>query len=106
MVSTTTGTSADTYAPDGIDGDINAILWPIHNGILRYSGFDVLEPHVVYMPGKISPDERTAFLHSYRQRLLNIERTPKLFFHPLSDYGTDERLKPGITARSGFQRKD
>jgi NAD(P)H dehydrogenase (quinone) len=27
-----------------------------------------------------------------------------LFFHPLSDYGPDERLKPGIVARSGFQR--
>jgi NAD(P)H dehydrogenase (quinone) len=104
MVSTTTGTSADTYAPDGIDGDINDILWPIHNGILRYTGFEVLEPHVVYMPGKIGAEEQSKYLSSYQQHLLNIERAPKLFFHPLSDYGPDERLKSGITARSGFQR--
>jgi NAD(P)H dehydrogenase (quinone) len=104
MVSTTTGTSADTYAPDGIDGDINDILWPIHNGILRYTGFDVLQPHVVYMPGRVTPEERTAYLQSYRERLLNIERTPRLFFHPRDDYGPDERLKSGVAARSGFQR--
>jgi len=30
------GTSADTYAPDGIDGDIPTVLWPVHNGLLRY----------------------------------------------------------------------
>jgi len=104
MVSTTTGTSAETYAPSGIDGDINNILWPIHNGILRYTGFNVLPPHVAYMPGKVSALERNAYLNSYRQRLLEIEHTPRLFFHPADDYGSDERLKPGIVARSGFQR--
>ena len=46
MVAATTGTSADTYAPDGIDGDILTVLWPVHNGLLRYSGFDVLPPFV------------------------------------------------------------
>jgi len=104
MVSTTTGTSADTYAPDGVDGDVNDILWPIHNGIFRYTGFDVLPPHVAYMLGKVDAAIRSEYLHSYRQRLIDIERTPALFFHPLSDYGDNERLKPGIAARSGFQR--
>jgi len=104
MVSTTTGTSADTYAPDGIDGDINDILWPIHNGILRYTGFEVLAPQVAYMPGKISASERSGCLDSYRRRLRDIEHSPRLFFHPVGDYGDDERLKPGIVARSGFQR--
>ena len=106
MVSTTTGTSAETYAPSGIDGDINHILWPIHNGIFRYTGFEVLPPHVVYMPGKVSALQRSAYLNSYRRRLLDIEHTHRLFFHPLDDYGDDERLKPGIVARSGFQRNE
>ncbi|WID95180.1 NAD(P)H-dependent oxidoreductase [Bosea vestrisii] len=44
MVAATTGTSADTYVPDGIDGDILSVLWPVHNGLLRYTGFDVLPP--------------------------------------------------------------
>lgn len=104
MVVATTGTSADTYAPDGIDGDILNILWPIHNGLFRYTGFDVLEPFIAYMPGKIGATERAACLDEYRRRLLALEASPKLFFHPLEDYGPNERLKPGVTARSGFQR--
>ena len=104
MVSATTGTSADTYAPDGIDGDILSVLWPVHNGLLRYSGFDVLPPHVAYMPGRLDEAGRGAQLASYRERLLAIEATPRLFFHPAEDYGPNERLKPGVLARSGVQR--
>ncbi len=104
MLSVTTGTSRDTYRADGIDGDINDILWPIHNGILRYTGFDVLPPFVAYMPGRISAEERKAQLDAYRDHVGSFETMSPLFFHPLSDYGPDERLKPGIVARSGFQR--
>jgi NAD(P)H dehydrogenase (quinone) len=104
MIAATTGTSADTYAPDGIDGDILTVLWPIHNGLLRYSGFDVLPPFVAYMPGRISNDDRRAYLEAYRKRLLAVESAPRLFFHPSEDYGPNERLKPGIVARSGVQR--
>ncbi|WP_296746892.1 NAD(P)H-dependent oxidoreductase [Mesorhizobium sp.] len=104
MVSATTGTSADTYAPDGIDGDILTVLWPIHNGLLRYAGFDVLPPFVAYMPGRVGDDGRKAYLEAYRKRLGDIDDTPRLFFHPAEDYGKNERLKPGVLARSGVQR--
>ena len=104
MVATTTGTSADTYAPDGIDGDILNVLWPVHNGLLRYSGFDVLPPFVAYMPGRVGVEGRDAYLTAYRKRLGELETTPPLFFHPAADYGPDERLKPGVVARSGVQR--
>jgi NAD(P)H dehydrogenase (quinone) len=104
MLAVTTGTSADTYAPDGIDGDILAVLWPVHNGLLRYTGFDVLPPHVAYMPGRVGAEGRAGYLEAYRRRLQTLETTPKLFFHPLDDYGPNERLKPGVLARSGIQR--
>ena len=104
MVAATTGTSVDTYAPDGIDGDILSVLWPVHNGLLRYCGFDVLAPFVAYMPGRVGRKEREACLQSYRKRLLELDAAPKLFFHPARDYGPNERLKPGIRARSGVQR--
>src|ERR1700677_2576832 len=103
MVAATTGTSADTYAPDGIDGDMLTVLWPIHNGLLRYTGFDVLAPFIAYMPGRIGPSERRACLGAYHERLLELDKIPKLFFHPAEDYGPDERLKPGVVARSGVQ---
>jgi NAD(P)H dehydrogenase (quinone) len=104
MVAVTTGTSADTYAPDGIDGDILSVLWPAHNGLLRYCGFDVIEPFVAYMPGRVEPEVRKAYLEAYHRRLLAFDATPRLFFHPAEDYGPNERLKPGIVARSGVQR--
>lgn len=104
MIAATTGTSADTYAPDGIDGDILTVLWPIHNGLLRYAGFDVLPPFVAYMPGRVGDDGRKAYLDAYARRLAEIDTTPRLFFHPKEDYGQNERLKPGVRARSGVQR--
>ncbi|WP_322005131.1 NAD(P)H-dependent oxidoreductase [Paraburkholderia tropica] len=103
MVSTTTGTASSLYEPDGVDGDINHILWPIHNGIFRYLGFDVLPPHVSWMPSRVSEDERKTYLESYATRLRQLESTQPLFFHPYADYGPDQRLKPGVVARSGFQ---
>ncbi len=104
MIAATTGTSADTYAPDGIDGDILSVLWPVHNGLLRYCGFDVLTPFIAYMPGRAGRPQRETYLAAYKERLQALALTPKLFFHPLSDYGPNERLKPGVAARSGVQR--
>ena len=104
MVAATAGTSADTYAPDGIDGDILTVLWPIHNGLLRYSGFDVLPPFIAYMPGRVGPEDRKTYLEAYRNRLLELDTTPRLLFHSLDDYGPNERLKPGIIARTSVQR--
>lgn len=103
MVCATTGTASSLYEPDGIDGDINHILWPIHNGIFRYLGFDVLPPNVAWMPGNVSPEERVVYLEEYGHRLRNLDKIEPLFFHPREDYGPDQRLKSGVIARSGFQ---
>jgi NAD(P)H dehydrogenase (quinone) len=56
-----------------------------------------------WMPGRVTPEERQAYLDSYATRLRSIESTEPLFFHPHADYGPDQRLKPGVVARSGFQ---
>ena len=103
MLSVTTGTSADTYQPDGVDGALLDILWPIHNGLLRYSGLDVITPFVTHMPGKITAEDRHRALTNYADRLRSLESVPRLFFHPADDYGPDERLRPGVEACSGFQ---
>jgi NAD(P)H dehydrogenase (quinone) len=89
--------------PDGIDGDILTVLWPLHSGLLRYSGFDVLPPFVAYMPGRVGQTGREAYLEAYGKRLLDPDKTPRLFFHSAEDYGPNERLKPGVLARSGVQ---
>ncbi len=80
-VSVTTGTSEDTYAPDGIDGALLDALWPVHNGLLRYSGFDVLEPFASHAPGKADDDTRAHTLRRYDRRLRHLGAIPALFFH-------------------------
>jgi len=104
MLCLTTGNPQPLYAPDGANGDIEHVLWPIHNGILRYAGFEVLPPYIAYAPGIASPEQRTAMLEGYRAHLRTLDERPPLFFHPDSDFGPDKRLKPGVVARSGFQR--
>ncbi len=51
----------------------------------------------------MSPEERQSYLDRYAARLRSIESAEPLFFHPFADYGPDQRLKPGVVARSGFQ---
>lgn len=103
IISTTTGTASSLYAPDGIDGDINHILWPVNNGIFHYTGFDVLIPNVVWMPGNLSPAERDDALVHWDTRLKNIQHEQTLFFHGREDYTKEQRLRPDVIARTGFQ---
>jgi len=103
MLCLTTGTASTLYEPNGIDGDLNHVLWPIHNGILAYTGFTVLPPFVAWMPARVSPQERQTYLSTFAERLRHVESTEPLFFHPWSDYDESQRLKPGVAARSGVQ---
>jgi NAD(P)H dehydrogenase (quinone) len=103
MISVTTGAHANVFAPDGMDGDIHRILWPIQNGVLRYVGFDVLPPFISHGIGLIDEKARVDLLAAFRARLDRLSSDKPLFFHPLSDYGPDRRLKPGVIAKTSFQ---
>ncbi|MBV4452538.1 MULTISPECIES: NAD(P)H-dependent oxidoreductase [Pseudomonas] len=103
MLCLTTGTASSLYTPAGIDGDLHHILWPIHNGILAYTGFTVLPPFAAWMPAQLSDDERQQYLNSYADYLRSLEAVQPLFFHPREDYDHNQQLKPGIEARSGVQ---
>ncbi len=103
MLCLTTGTASTLYESNGIDGDLHHVLWPIHNGILAYTGFTVLPPFAAWMPARVTDDERNSYLTAYRDRLIGFETTTPLYFHPWSDYDETQRLKPGVRARSGVQ---
>ncbi|WP_223282440.1 NAD(P)H-dependent oxidoreductase [Pseudomonas amygdali] len=103
MICLTTGTASTLYEPNGIDGDLLHVLWPIHNGILAYTGFTVLPPFSAWMPGRVTAEERSDYLLSYAERLESLDRAEPLFMHPWSDYDDTQRLKPGVAAKSGVQ---
>lgn len=56
----------------GFHGDIYGILRSIQRGILRFTGFDVLRPNIVYGPVRITDDQRRQHLDAYAARLRGI----------------------------------
>ncbi|MBK5001843.1 NAD(P)H-dependent oxidoreductase [Pseudomonas sp. S31] len=103
MLSVTTGTASTLYEPNGVDGDLHHILWPIHNGTLAYTGFTVLPPIASWMPAQVDEAMRKQYLADYAERLAHLEELEPLFFHPRQDYDDHQQLKPGVIARSGVQ---
>lgn len=97
MVATTTGGPASLYSPRGINGHIDALLYPIHNGIFYFVGMEVLPPFVAWSVARASDDQRRRYLDEWRQRLRTLDTTPPLTFRPLSDYDEKLELRPGIS---------
>jgi NAD(P)H dehydrogenase (quinone) len=72
MLSLTTGGPSEAYQPDGFNGDIHAILRPIHRGMLEFTGFSVLKPQIVYAAAHLNDDDRRSALEKYASRLSQI----------------------------------
>lgn len=53
LLSVTTGGPADDYAPRGINGQLDELLFPITHGTLFYPGMAVLPTHAVYGAGRL-----------------------------------------------------
>ena len=111
MISTTVGTSPETYAYDGRSGDIDMMLWPI-NFSIAYVGFDVLAPHVAYGveaglrysdPQEIK-DRLKRIELDYVARLQTIETELHLPFNRMENWGTDGRIKSTASVYSPFIR--
>lgn len=66
MCVVTTGGSATQFGPTGMYDDIEAVLYPIHRGILEFVGFEVLPPFTAYAPQRMSADERAGALARMR----------------------------------------
>lgn len=74
LLSLTTGGPEAAYRPDGFNGDLGAILRPIHRGMLNFTGFSVLAPQGVYGPVRADAAQRAAWLSAWAQRLAAIEQ--------------------------------
>ncbi|EGR3970592.1 flavodoxin family protein [Vibrio cholerae] len=77
MLSVTMGGPEDLYVKGGWNGDLDAILRPIHRGILEFTGFSVLAPQKVFGPARMTQQERETVLDDYAVRLKTVfEETP------------------------------
>jgi len=73
LLSLTTGGPAEAYAADGFNGDLEAVLRPIHRGMLAFTGFEVLAPQVFYGPVRVEDAQRQAWLTAWAERLRGLE---------------------------------
>jgi NAD(P)H dehydrogenase (quinone) len=105
MLAFTTGAPATTFDPDGRNGDLERVLWPIHAGVLALCGFEVLPPFVGWAPNWIGDDGRQGILDAYAGRLRNLENDEPLFFHSLDDYDEQSHLKPDIEPATPCQHR-
>ncbi len=99
MCSITIGGPESLYSPRGLNGPIASILFPIHHGMLYFTGFTVVEPFIVHAPARIGDGERAARLVRYRERVLGLASAPTITYPQLGDYDSAYVLKsppPGL----------
>ena len=89
MCSVTIGGGAPMYSERGLNGPIDAILFPINHGMLYFTGFTVLEPFLVHGPARLSEAARAAELERYRAHVLGLATAPAIAYPKLAEY--DER---------------
>ncbi|MDR6534688.1 NAD(P)H-dependent oxidoreductase [Variovorax soli] len=106
MLVVTAGGWHSHYGPRGVNGPMEDLLFPIHHGVLYYSGFEVLPPFVVYKTGRMDAARLTELTIALGDRLDTLQTTPPLPFRPQNggDYEIPsltlrEEIAPG---RSGF----
>ena len=78
LCSLTVGGPKTMYEPGGHYAPIGQILYPLHYGLLGFTGFTVLEPFVVHGPSRMDDAGRKEQLALYQKRLLALgqERLP------------------------------
>lgn len=76
LLSLTTGAPRSAYLRGGFNGDIEAILRPVNRGMLRFVGFDVLAPNVVFGPAHLTDDQLKAALLAFGARMRGIDGEP------------------------------
>lgn len=106
MLVVTTGGWASHYAPRGINGPIDDLLFPIQHGILFYPGFDVLPPHVIHRTGKVDAAAFAQACEALGERLDTLATTAPIAFrrqnagaYRIPELTLREELAPGA---SGF----
>jgi len=88
MLAVNIGGPESAYNPDGLQGGIDQILFPIHHGILAYTGFQVHEPFVAFSG---DAGKREAVLDTFVARIRDIQVGQMLASPRLAEYDENYR---------------
>jgi len=80
MLIVTAGGWSEHYAPRGVNGPIDDLLFPINHGILYYPGYDVLPPFVVYRADKLDDAGFAPIAEDLRERMRTFATTTPIAY--------------------------
>ena len=109
----TTGSKAAESAPDGKEGNIAMLLWPLAY-TFRYLGFDVALPQVIHgVHGYWKDDAKgaletrlAAHLADHAAVIDGFDTLPKMSFNADSDFDADGRLRADADSVTPFIKGD
>ncbi|NIE52581.1 NAD(P)H-dependent oxidoreductase [Pantoea sp. Ap-870] len=96
MLVVTTGGWESHYAPRGINGPIEDLLFPIQHGMLFYPGFSVLPPLVLYRVQKSAQERFAGWCAALAQRLDRLAQDQPIAFRRQNG---GEYVIPALTLR-------
>jgi len=99
LLSVTTGGPAADYGPRGINGPLDALLFPITHGTLFYPGMEVLPTHAVHGAGRMNAQAVQEALDAWGARLTTIFSESPIPYRPQNGGDFDDRrhtLRPEV----------
>ena len=107
LLSVTAGGPESHYAPRGINGPMDDLLFPIHHGVLYHTGLDVLPPFVLYRADRMTAEDYSDAAKAWERRLLTLDSTDPIAVRPQNhgDYEIPSlHLRQGLepAGRTGF----
>ncbi len=98
MLSVAVGGPAEDYAPRGIDGPLEQLLFPVTHGSLFYAGFDVLPTFAVYGTGRMTAAGVAVAKEAWITRLKDLFEEVPIPFRPQNggDYTRTNELWPHV----------
>lgn len=86
LLAFTLGGRNDMFQENAIHGPMESLLRPIQQGILGYTGLDVLPPFIGYHIPYLTDEKRADILQDYQKYLLNLEKLTPLSMPRLEDF--------------------
>ncbi|WP_291913610.1 NAD(P)H-dependent oxidoreductase [Chitinophaga sp. CB10] len=98
MLLITTGGDANTFSERGIHGNIHDLLFPIHHGIMWFTGMAALPPFLVHSANHLSESAINKAIEDLKERLSTLETTATIPYYsvPNGDYDEQNLLKPHL----------
>lgn len=100
MVVTTAGGTSASFGGRGVNGDLGDLLFPIHHGLLWYTGMEVVPPVLVPAANRLPEEDFLRASAELDARVVSMASTPPIPFRSQNggDYDDDLVLRPHLVA--------